>query len=149
MRFLRLGLIAMAFAVASVAPVTADEAGDITAIKAGMAALDDAFDSGDGNAIRALMTPDHLAVVFAYKGPQTVDEQIASLKDLKIETYDEIPPTIATLGPDAALATHELSYRGTFEGNPLPERVFASEVWVRVDGKWLQKFYQETIIEEE
>ena len=31
----------------------------------------------------------------------------------------------------------------------LPERVFASEVWVRVDGKWLQKFYQETIIEEE
>ena len=53
------------------------------------------------------------------------------------------------LGPDAALVTTEQSYRGTYKGNPLPGRVFVSEVWVRVDGKWLQKFYQETIMEEE
>jgi ketosteroid isomerase-like protein len=142
-------LLAAALLTFSAAPGFADDAADIAAIKAGMAALDQAFDSGNGDTIRALMTPDHVAVVFAYKGPQTVDEQIASLKDLKMETYDSIPPTVSMLGPDAALATSENSYRGTFEGNPLPQRVFVGEVWVRADGKWLQKFYQETIIEEE
>ena len=66
-----------------------------------------------------------------------------------MEIYDAIPPTVSLLGPDAALVTGEQTYRGTFQGNPLPQRVFLSEVWVRVDGQWLQKFYQETIMEEE
>jgi hypothetical protein len=149
MRFLRSGFLAAALAVAAIVPAFADEAADLAAINAGMAALDDAFDTGDADKIRAMMTPDHRAVVFVYKGPQTMDEQIASLPDLDMEIYDAIPPTVTLLGPDAALVTSEQSYRGTFQGNPLPGRVFASEVWVRVDGKWLQKFYQETVMEEE
>ena len=73
--------------------------------------------------------------------------QIAALRDLKVEVYDAIPPTIAFLGPDAAQATYEQSYRGTFKDNPLPGRVFISEIWVRDGGAWRQKFYQETMME--
>jgi hypothetical protein len=149
MRMLRRGLLATVLTIAVMTPALADEAADIAAIKAGMAALGEAYEAGNAEGVRALMTLDQRSVTFVYDGPQTVEEQLAALKDLKVEVYDAIPPTFAILGPDAALATYEQSYRGTYKGNPLPQRVFIGEIWVRVEGKWLQKFYQETIMEEE
>jgi uncharacterized protein (TIGR02246 family) len=149
MNAIRTGLLAAALAIAATASAPADEAADIAAITAQRTALGQAYETGDANAIRGLMTPDQRSVTFVYDGPQTVDEQVATMKDLKVEVYDAIPPTVEMLGPDAALVTTEQSYRGTYKGNPLPGRVFVGEVWVRVDGKWLQKFYQETIMEEE
>jgi uncharacterized protein (TIGR02246 family) len=148
MKALRTGLLAAALAIAA-CPAFADEAADIAAIEVQRTALGEAYETGDADAIRGLMTPDQRSVTFVYDGPQTVDEQVATMKDLKVEVYDAIPPTVDMLGPDAVLVTTEQSYRGTYKGNPLPGRVFVSEVWVRVDGKWLQKFYQETIMEEE
>ena len=130
-------------------PVAAGEAADIAAIEAQREALGKAYEDGDAAAARALMTPDQRSVTFVYDGPQTVDQQLASLKDLAVEVYDAIPPTFEMLGADAALVTYEQSYRGTFKGDPLPERVFVGEIWVRHGGTWLQKFYQETVIEVE
>ena len=95
------------------------------------------------------MTPDQRSVTFAYDGARTVDQQLASLKSLDIEVYDAIPPTYEMLGTDAALVTYQQSYRGTFEGNPLPGRVFVGEIWVQKGNTWLQKYYQETVIEVE
>jgi hypothetical protein len=149
MNAIRNGLLAAALAVAATAPAPADEAADIAAIEAQRTALGRAYEDGDADAIRGLMTPDQRSVTFVYDGPQTVDEQVATMKDLKVEVYDAIPPTFDMLGPDAVLVTTEQSYRGTYKGNPLPGRVFVGEVWVKVDGKWLQKFYQETVIEVE
>lgn len=130
-------------------PVAAGEAADIAAIEAQREVLGKAYEDGDAAAARALMTPDQRSVTFVYDGPQTVAEQLASLKDLAVEVYDAIPPTFEMLGADAALVTYEQSYRGTFKGDPLPERVFVGEIWVRHGGTWLQKFYQETVIEVE
>jgi uncharacterized protein (TIGR02246 family) len=139
--------------VAAVATATtaarADDAAEIAAIEAQRTALGRAYADGDAAALRALMTPDQRSVAFVYDGAQTVDEQVAALKDLDVEVYDAIPPTVEFLGPAAALVTYEQSYRGTYKGNPLPGRVFVGEVWVKPDGAWLQKYYQETIIEEE
>lgn len=142
-------VLAAAFLVTAALPSFADEAADLAAIAVQRTALGKAYETGNADAIRGLMTPDQRSVTFVYDGPQTVDEQVATMKDLKVEVYDAIPPTVEMLGPDAALVTTEQSYRGTYKGNPLPGRVFVSEVWVRDDGTWLQKFYQETIIEVE
>ena len=133
------------------APVAAlaDSAADLAAIEARREALGKAYADQDGPAVRALLTADQRSVVFAYDGPLSVDEQLATLKDLDVEVYDAIPPAIDLLGPDAALVTYEQSYRGTYKGNPLPGRVYVGEVWVRSGGGWLQKFYQETVIEVE
>jgi len=149
MNAIRTGLLAIALAIAASVPGFADEATDIAAIEAQRSALGKAYEDGNGDAVRALLTPDQRSVAFVYDGPLTVDEQMAVLKDLDVEVYDMIPPTVEMLGADTALVTYEQSYRGTFKGNPLPGRVFIGEVWVKVDGKWLQKFYQETIIEVE
>jgi uncharacterized protein (TIGR02246 family) len=143
------GILAAAMAIAAASAASADETADIAAIEAQRTALGKAYEAGDAAALRALMTPDQRSVAFVYDGAQTVDEQVAALKELDVEVYDAIPPTVEMLGPDAALVTYEQSYRGTYKGNPLPGRVFIGEVWVKTDGAWLQKFYQETVIEVE
>jgi hypothetical protein len=61
----------------------AGEAETIEAINASSNALDKAFEQNDKAAIKALMTPDHISVTPYYNGPQTTDDQIASLPELK------------------------------------------------------------------
>ena len=60
----------------------ADDAATINAVKAAFSALDDAFARRDGEAIKRLMTTDHLAITSYYGAPKSVAEQIASLPDL-------------------------------------------------------------------
>ena len=60
----------------------AADADTIAAINASSNALDKAFGERDIETIRALMTPDHVTVTPYYDGPQSVDDQIASLPDL-------------------------------------------------------------------
>jgi len=141
--------LATAILVALASAAIADQASDIAAIAAQRDALGRAYEAGDADAARALMTPDQRSVTFVYDGAQTVDQQLASMKDLDVEVYDAIPPTFEMLGTDAALVTTQQSYRGSFEGNPLPGRVFVGEIWVRSGNTWLQKYYQETVIEVE
>jgi hypothetical protein len=37
--------------------------------------------------------------------------------------------------------------KGTFKGRDIPRNSFASAVWVKTDGRWLEAFYQETPLE--
>ena len=67
-------------------------------------------------------------------------------KDLKVTFTDISEPEITMFGNEGAYVTYEESLHGTFRWEPLPDRVFASEVWVKMDGKWLEKAYQETVI---
>jgi len=142
-------LAALLTTAIQVSPAAADDVAEIAAVKAAMLELDEAFQNQHAPTIRSLMTRDHRAVTFYYLGPQTVDDQIASLPDLMVDFYDFSEPSVTLLGPDAALATFEHSYRGTFKGNPVPDRVFVSAIWVKGEGAWRERFYQETMIEPE
>ena len=123
--------------------------GDVATIEAidnAAAELDDAFETGDAETIRLLMTPDHIAVTPYYGAPQTVAEQIASLGDLVYAQTDAGEPTVTLLGPDAAIRTGIVDLKGSYRGKPLPARLFATEIMVKRDGKWLERFYQATAL---
>ena len=47
---------------------------------------------------------------------------------------------------DAALRTFTADLKGSFKGKPLPAKVFATEVLVKHDGKWIERFYQVTTL---
>src|SRR5262245_45734269 len=64
-------------------PGRADDGAAIAAINKASAELDAAFVKGNAKEIRRAMTSDHLSITPYYVGPQSVDEQIASLGDLK------------------------------------------------------------------
>jgi hypothetical protein len=124
----------------------AGEAETIEAINASSNALDKAFEQSDKAAIKALMTPDHISVTPYYDGPQTTDDQIASLPELKWEQKIVGGVQVSLLGDDAALRTFTADLKGSFKGKPLPTKVFATEVLVKHDGKWIERFYQVTTL---
>ena len=109
-----------------------------------VAQLDAAFEAQNVNAAKALMTPDHLSVTPYYGTPQSVDEVLASLPDLKYAQTDESEPKVVLLGDDAAMRTLTAKVDGTFEGEPFSYKVFITAVLVRQNGKWLERFYQVT-----
>ena len=121
---------------------------DAAAVNAAAKALDDAFASGDAASIKKLMTPDHVSVTPYYDGPQSTDDQIASLPELKwTETIDgtvEVSP----LGPDAAMRNFISNLDGTFQGKTLPAKVYVTEILVKRDGAWVERFYQVTTLAE-
>jgi hypothetical protein len=94
----------------------------------------------------ALMTPDHISVTPYYDGPQTTDDQIASLPELKWDQKIVGDVKVSLLGDDAALRTFTADLKGSFKGKPLPAKVFATEILVRRNGKWIERFYQVTTL---
>lgn len=125
------------------------EAGDadtIAAVNASSNALDKAFGERDIATIKALMTPDHVTVTPYYDGPQSVDDQIASLPELDYGQTIVGEPSVALLGPDVALRTFIADLKGSFKGKPLPARAFVNETLVKRDGKWIERFFQVTTL---
>lgn len=53
---------------------------------------------------------------------------------------------VSLLGDDAALRTFTADLKGSFKGKPLPAKVFATEILVRRNGKWIERFYQVTTL---
>ncbi|WP_421724256.1 DUF4440 domain-containing protein [Bauldia sp.] len=121
----------------------------IAEIRAAALALDVAFAGQDAEGILALITDDHVAVTPYYGRPFLVDKQLSTLDDLDYDIVAEEPAEITLIDTHTALATQIKAYVGTFEGEPIAPLVFASAVWVRQDGKWLELLYQETAITED
>lgn len=125
-------------------PASAEDA--TKEVEKAIAALNDAFKAGDGALVKALETDDHLSVT-GWGGTQTREESVKTLPDLKLSAYTPGKIKVTVLGPDAALVTYPLELKGTYKGKEVPAKNFASAVWVRKGGKWLEHYYQETPLE--
>lgn len=143
---LKISALAMLLAATAAPSVLADDASTIAEVTAAKAILDQAFQDRDADAIESMVTPDHLSVTSYYGVPFNTDDQLATLSEFDAHYFDFSEPTITVFSDDSAMVTFENSYTGTFQGRPLPERVFVSEIWEKQGGKWLQGLYQETPI---
>jgi len=132
---------------AQVVVSVADDAATIEQIKQSASVLDQAFTQQDAALIESMVTSDHLATTPYYRKSLDVAEQIETLDDFKARLFDVTDEKVDLLGDGAALIMFEKSYEGTFKGAPLPKRVFVSSLWEKIDGKWLQRLYQETAID--
>jgi uncharacterized protein (TIGR02246 family) len=113
-------------------------------VEQAIARLNEAFQKRDLDTIKRLMTADHIAVTGYHGGPQNRTQQIDTLPDFKFTEYTPGKMKVTLLGKDVALVTYEVALKGTFKGKDMPPRNFASAVWVRRDGTWVEAFYQET-----
>jgi hypothetical protein len=127
-------------------PTRSDDGATIAAINKASAELDAAFVKGNPSEIRRAMTSDHLSVTPYYDGPQSVDDQIASLGDLKFSQKNLDESKVILLSPAAALRTFTAEFIGTFKGQKMPRRQFVTSVMVNRDGRWLERFYQATTL---
>ncbi|HSD92758.1 MAG TPA: nuclear transport factor 2 family protein [Methyloceanibacter sp.] len=124
----------------------AGDAETIAEVNEAAAALDQAFEEQNFENVKKLMSSDHVAVTPYYSGPQGVDSQIASLPDLKFEQEITGEVEVSLIGDDAALRTFKAKQRGSFKGRPIPKHVFVSQLMVKQDGAWVERFYQVTAL---
>ncbi len=148
MRTLAALLALMLFSSVWLSEANAIDAETIAAINASSNALDNAFAKRDVEAIKSLMTSEHVSVTPYYDGPQSIDDQIASLSELDYGQTIVGKPSIALLAPDVALRTFIADLKGSFKGKPLPSRAFVNETLVKRDGKWVERFYQITTLKQ-
>jgi ketosteroid isomerase-like protein len=144
MRYLGTALLFVVLNLGICHPASADNVATIEAIDNAAADLDEAFVKRDADAIKSLTTPDHLAVTHYYGEPKTVEEQIATLPELKYEQTNLTEPTVKLLSEDFAMRTFTAKLDGTFKGESLSARVFVTQLMQKLDGKWREKFYQLT-----
>jgi len=104
----------------------------------------EAFKNKDKKAYGDLLAEDFVAIEVDNEGARnkvhTVNEIDRSvLRDYSLQAFNIIP-----LGPEAAIVTYEL----TMEFPPKVQvrflRVWASELWLKRDGQWKARYYQET-----
>ena len=118
-------------------------------IEEAIAGIGAAFSRMDYKAIRSYFSDEHL-VVSTYTGVMPVDGYMHAaktrldIKSAKVEQHSLVP-----LGRDAYMRTYFVENGGTFDGKALPRRVLATQIWVRENGKWVQRLYQETPLQPE
>jgi len=115
----------------------------IKEVEAAADALNAAFKTHDAATIRALMTPDHVAIT-PYGGLQRVKDQLRTLPELKYEVYSTGPMSATVSGDDCVILNYTLKTKGTYRGKPLASKSLASSVWVKNNGRWQELLYQET-----
>jgi hypothetical protein len=125
----------------------ADEASEIAAVKVAMDRLGQAFVSEDIAAIKSLMTADHIAIGPTYDGPVSIEEQIAMFPRIALSEWAATEKTISLLAESVAMGRFGISIVGMLDGVPLHSRAYATEIWVKRDGNWLQQLYQETALD--
>jgi uncharacterized protein (TIGR02246 family) len=102
-----------------------------------------AFDTGDREIVRGLMTEDHVSIM-TYTHSSNAAELLKSISDYNFSEYKISEQRVKPLTRDVALASHHATIKGTYKGRKVPSPVQVTTVWVKRGGKWLEAFYQET-----
>jgi ketosteroid isomerase-like protein len=102
-----------------------------------------AFNKGDVDTLKRLMTEDHVTTL-SYAHFSNTRDQLKVLSDWKFSEYKIDGLTVKGLVKDVALVSYQASIEGTYRGKQVPSPVQTVEVWVKRDGKWLQATFQET-----
>jgi hypothetical protein len=73
----------------------------------------------------------------------TIVKDIAS-SECEVRSYSLDNYEVVMLDPNTAILTYKADQDATCKGKAVPARVWASSVYVKRGGKWLNAFHQET-----
>lgn len=97
----------------------------------------------NGTFFQTLLTDDAVNVgVVGLSNKSQIVESTSS--DCEIKSFSVDNFKVVMLDNDAALLTYRAMQDGVCGGRTIPAKVFASSVYVKRGGKWLNAFYQET-----
>ena len=106
-----------------------------------------AFNKGDVDTLKGLMTKDHVAIL-SYARFDNAADQLKVLSDWKTSEFKVDGLKVKTLTRDVALVSFQATIKGTYKGKEVPSPVQVAEVWIHRDGEWLQASYQETPVDQ-
>jgi len=143
---LALSSLAMAQATKKAAsPATSPAKSALTALlEANIKGEWDAFQKKDKKAYSDLLADDFVAVEDDGQGVRTKNTAAGEIDRSVIDKYYLFALKVIPLNPDAALVTYELTMQFPREAQVRLKRVLVSELWVKRDGQWKERYYQET-----
>jgi ketosteroid isomerase-like protein len=122
----------------------ADEAQDV---ERAVRAIQTAFNQGDVDTLKGMMTEDHVTVL-SYARFSSAADQLKVLSQWKFSEYKVDGLKTKPVTSDVALVWYRATIKGTYKGTDVPSPVLVGEVWVKREGKWMQAAYQETPADE-
>ena len=140
LRSLWIGTVVMLLALQAKAD-TAEE------VERAVRTIQTAFNKGDVDALKRLMTEDHVTILTYARFSNTAD-QLQVLADWRFTEYKLEGLKVKALTKDVALVSYQATIKGTYKGKEVPSPVQVAEVWINRDGKWLQASYQETPVDQ-
>lgn len=102
----------------------------------------EAYKSRNVAAMKALTAKDYVSNPLS--GPSNLQQDIATIEKLTIESYTIDDPKVSMATKDVAILRYKCDQKGSFDGKPLISPVYATEVWVNRGGKWQIVSYSET-----
>ena len=125
----------------------ADDAAIIAEVQVATDALNQAFQRQDLAYIKENLAAGHISVFPVWGDPKSFAEELNLIPKLKMKQTPLTKPSVTVLGPNAAMRTVIMALEGTFKDKPLPQRVFVTQIMVKERGRWLEKFYQSTVLQ--
>lgn len=124
--------------------VRAQDADLFDEIMRAYAAINIAFEQQDTAAITAMTAADHVAITPEYGGALGLADQLGTVPDLDFTQTPVGEIAVASLSQDVALMTFTADMTGTYRGEPIARRSVITIIWLRQDGTWRERLYQET-----
>ena len=104
----------------------------------------EAFKKRDKQAYGDLLANDFAAVEDDNEGMRKKSVAVAEVDNSVVNNYHLFALTVLPLNADAALVTYEITLEFPPKAQVRFKRVLVSEVWVRRNGQWKERYYQET-----
>lgn len=104
----------------------------------------DAFKKKDKKAYSDLLADDFAAVEDDNQGMRTKAAAVAEVDRSVVNDYHLFALRVIPLNSDSALVTYELTLQFPPKATVRFKRVLVSEVWLKRNNQWKERYYQET-----
>jgi hypothetical protein len=104
----------------------------------------EAFKNKDKKAYSNLLADDFTAIEDDSQGMRNKDKAAAEIDNSVVASYNLFAFRVLPLDPNAALVTYELTMLFPPKAQVRFKRVLISELWLKRDGQWKMRYYQET-----
>ncbi|HKF19927.1 MAG TPA: nuclear transport factor 2 family protein [Candidatus Angelobacter sp.] len=104
----------------------------------------DAFKNKDKKAYADLLAEDFIAVEDDGQGMRKKSTAVEEVDRSVVNKYYLVALKVLPVGADAALVTYELTIEFPPKAPVRIKRVLVSELWLKREGKWKLRYYQET-----
>ena len=115
-----------------------------TLLEAKVKAEWEAFKNKDKKAYSDLLADDFIGIEDDSQGMRNKDKAIAEIDSSVVNSYNLFAFRVLPLNPNAALVTYELTMLFPPKAQVRFKRVLVSELWLKRDGQWKMRYYQET-----
>jgi hypothetical protein len=127
------------------APTTAKAGSPLEALfEANVKTEWEAFKNKDKKAYSDLLADDFIAIEDDTQGMRNKYHAVGEIERSVVTSYNLFAFRVLPLNPNAALVTYELTMLFPPKAAVRFKRVLVSEIWLKREGQWKMRYYQET-----